>query len=250
MPPLRLGEMTTEECARLLAMPAPVVLLPVGSTEPHGPHLPLATDAILSEHACVRAAEALREVDVAAVVAPTLAYGVTRYARDFAGAVSLSPETTERVVGELLGAYRAMGFAVACVVNNHLEPEHVESLSRATRGVPGAVFANQLTRRWGRTLSDEFKRGDCHAGEYETSLVMAARGDLVREDVRATLAPVPISLSDAIRAGQKTFREMGSERGYFGTPQAATRDEGDGLYARLVTMIVTEVREALGREDA
>jgi creatinine amidohydrolase len=246
MPPLRLGELTTDACASLLRERHPVVLLPVGSTEPHGPHLPLATDAILSERTCELAAEQLRARDVAAVVAPTLPYGVTRYASEFAGAVSLSPETTARVLEELLGAWVAAGFARVCVVNNHLEPEHVEALAAAVSRVPGALFANQLTRRWGRTLSAEFRRGDCHAGSYESSLVLAARPELVHDDIRATLAPVPISLAVAIREGKKTFRAMGSERAYFGTPSEATVAEGEALYQLLATMVVTEVCESLG----
>lgn len=246
MLPLRLGEMTTDECASLLRGPKPVVLLPVGSTEPHGPHLPLATDAILSERACEVAAEGLRARGVGAVVAPALPYGVTRYAAEFAGAVSLSPETTARVIEELLAGWVAAGFARVCVVNNHLEPEHVEALAAGVARVPGALFANQLTRRWGRTLSEEFRRGDCHAGCYESSLVLAARPELVRDDIRAGLAPVPISLSLAIREGKKTFRAMGSERAYFGSPAAATAAEGADLYRRLATMVVTEVCESLG----
>jgi creatinine amidohydrolase len=245
MTPLRLGELTTVECAALLRAPSPVALLPVGSTEPHGPHLPLATDAILSERVCEVAAERLREAGVTAVVAPSLAYGVTRYAAGFAGAISLSPETTERLVEELCAAYLAAGFARVCVVNNHLEPAHVEAVSRAVARVPGALFANQLTRRWGRTLSEEFRRGDCHAGSYETSLVMAARPELVRDEIRAGLAPVPISLSVAMREGKHTFVEMGAERAYFGTPAAATVDEGRDLYDRLAAMVVAEVRAAL-----
>lgn len=246
---LRLGDLTTEECAALLRSPHPVALLPVGSTEPHGPHLPLATDAILSERVCEVAAARLREGGVTAVAVPALAYGVTRYAAGFAGAISLSPDTTEKVVEELCAAYLAAGFARVCVVNNHLEPAHVESLARAVARVPGALFANQLTRRWGRTLSDEFRRGDCHAGSYETSLVLAARPDLVRDEVRAGLAPVPISLSVAIREGRHTFVEMGADRAYFGTPAAATREEGDDLYLRLATMVTTEVRAALDLAD-
>ena len=246
MTSLRFAELATTDVEILLRASHPVALLPVGSTEPHGPHLPLLTDALLSEHVCLRAAVDLRAAGITAVVCPTLPYGVTHYAAEFAGAISLSPETTRAVVRELCAAYRAAGFARVVVVNNHLEPEHIEALAAAVAAVPGALFPNQLTKRWGRTLSEEFRRGECHAGSYETSLVLAARPDLVREDVRATLAEVPISLSRAIREGKTTFKAMGSERGYFGAPALGTAAEGDDLYVRLALMITTEVRESLG----
>ena len=246
MTSLRFAELATTDVEILLRASHPVALLPVGSTEPHGPHLPLLTDALLSEHVCLRAAVDLRAAGITAVVCPTLPYGVTHYAAEFAGAISLSPETTRAVLRELCAAYRAAGFARVVVVNNHLEPEHIEALAAAVAAVPGALFPNQLTKRWGRTLSEEFRRGECHAGSYETSLVLAARPDLVREDVRATLAEVPISLSKAIREGKTTFKAMGSARGYFGAPALGTAAEGDDLYARLALMIATEVRESLG----
>jgi creatinine amidohydrolase len=246
MNPLRLAELTTTDVDALLRGPHPVALLPVGSTEPHGPHLPLLTDALLSEHACLRAAADLRALGVTAVVCPTLPYGVTHYASEFAGAISLSPETTRAVVRELCAAYVAAGFARAVVVNNHLEPEHVEALAAAVASVPGALFPSQLTKRWGRTLGEEFRRGECHAGSYETSLVLAARPDLVRDDVRAALAEVPISLSRAIREGKTTFKAMGSARGYFGAPALGSAAEGDERYRQLALMIVTEVSESLG----
>lgn len=246
MTSLRLAELTTTDVDALLTLDHPVALLPVGSTEPHGPHLPLLTDALLSEHACLRAAAGLRAAGVTAVVCPTLPYGVTRYAAEFAGAISLSPKTTRAVVRELCEAYRAAGFSRVVVVNNHLEPDHVKALAAAVEAVPGALFPNQLTRRWGRTLGEEFRRGDCHAGSYETSLVLAARPELVRDDVRATLEPVPISLSKAIREGKTTFKAMGSERGYFGSPALGSAAEGDALYDWLALMIITEVRESLG----
>ena len=56
-----------------------------------------------------------------------------------------------------------------------------------------------------------------------------------------------MSLSDGIRAGQATFRAMGLDRAYTGSPADATREEGEALYGRLAEMIATEVLEALGR---
>jgi creatinine amidohydrolase len=96
------------------------------------------------------------------------------------------------------------------------------------------------------TLTEEFRRGDCHAGSYETSLVLAARPELVREDVRQQLEPVPISIADKIREGARTFHEAGGLEAYFGDPRAASREEGEATYNALAEMIVTSVVETLG----
>jgi creatinine amidohydrolase len=111
---------------------------------------------------------------------------------------------------------------------------------REQAGKPVA-FPDQTEKRWARTLSEEYKRGACHAGSYETSLVLAARPELVRDSERASLPPLPIDLAKAMKAGVRTFGEAGARDAYFGDPAAATRAEGDDLYARLVEMVVTTI---------
>jgi creatinine amidohydrolase len=254
-----LAHLSTEKLAVFLhearAQGGAVALLPIGSTEPHGPHLPLATDILLSEEVCRRGAIALAKLGVPSLVAPPVPYGVTRYAAGFRGAIGVSDATLIALIGEVARALLDDGFAHVALVNNHLEPEHVAAIERAAAGVAserGArhiSFPNQLTRRWGRTLTDEFKRGDCHAGRYETSLVLAARPDLVDSGAAAMLAPVPVSLSQAIadaKGAAVRFHAIGMDRAYTGAPAEATRDEGEATYDRLVEMIVTEVREHMG----
>ena len=93
-PPLYLAEFSTYQLKAFLKTEThPVVLWPVGSTEPHGPHLPLATDIILSEENALRAAGVLRGQGVGAVVAPILPYGVTDFAEGFTGAISIPEDT-------------------------------------------------------------------------------------------------------------------------------------------------------------
>jgi creatinine amidohydrolase len=245
---LYLAELTTEEIAAVLAKPPSAVLFPVGSVEPHGPHLPLGTDTLLSEESCRRAARALREQTVAAWIAPSLPYGVTEFAAGFAGAVGVEASVLTAFLAAVCTRFIADGWSHVCLVNNHLEPAHDQAVRAAIAGLAtgrGSV-ACPLTKRWGRTLSDEFKRGNCHAGRYETSLVMAAGGvDGAREQERARLPALDVSLSEGIRAGKTTFRAMGLARAYTGAPAEATREEGDRLYARLAEMIATEVRESL-----
>jgi creatinine amidohydrolase len=238
---------TTESLRALLAGDRPVVaLVPVGSVEPHGPHLSLLTDVVISQGACERAATLLDARGVAALIAPPVSYGVTDCAAGFPGAVSVPAPALTAYLRAICDGFLAGGFAHVCLVNDHLEPAHDRAVRAAIDGLGGrASVACPLTRRWARTLSDEFKSGACHAGRYETSLVLGARPELVDEAARAALPAVPISLSEQLAKGVDTFTGMGMDLAYAGDPAAATAGEGNELYERLAAMIVGEVTEAL-----
>ncbi|MBL8609802.1 MAG: creatininase family protein [Myxococcales bacterium] len=238
--------MTTAEVRALLAAPPVAALLPVGSTEPHGPHLPLATDVIISEVACERAVGRLEAAGIGAVIAPSVPYGVTDYAAGFAGAIGVPAAALTAFLRAVVERLLGDGFTHVCLVNNHLEPAHDAAVRAAIEGLPAgaASVACPLTRRWGRTLSAEFKSGACHAGRYETSLVLAAD-----RAVRASYKDLPsldVSLSRAILEGKATFAEIGMPDAYTGAPSEATSAEGDALYERLAEMVVREVSEAAG----
>jgi creatinine amidohydrolase len=241
---VHLADLTTDETRELLAKGRVAVLVPVGSVEPHGPHLPLATDTVISERASERAVVKLRERGVTAVIAPSVPYGVTDYAAGFAGAIGVPADVLTPLLRAICKRLLDDGFAHVCFVNNHLEPAHDAAVRAATEGFSkGATsVACPLTRRWARTLTEEYKRGNCHAGRYETSLMLAAG---VAAQGRAALPPIETSLSDGIRDGKKTFAEMGLTRAYTGSPAEATREEGESSYDKLADMIATEVTEAL-----
>lgn len=222
-----------------------VILLPVGSVEPHGPHLPLGTDTLISEEACKRAQFLLSDLDC--WIAPSVPYGVTDYARAFAGAVSIPAPVLTAYLRAVIEGFLGQGAAFVCVVNNHLEPAQDTAVRAAVVGLKAAV-ACPLTRRWGRTLSAEFKHGSCHAGQYETSLVLAADASQVEQQIAAQLPAVPISLATQILAGVTEFQAMGLTQAYAGTPANATATEGEELYQKLAEMVVTEVREGLARD--
>jgi creatinine amidohydrolase len=244
-----LGELTTDEVRAIVARPPSAVLVPVGSVEPHGPHLPLATDTLIGEYAAVRAAEALATDGIAAWVAPSVPYGVTDFAEGFAGAVGVPAEALTALLRAIATRLLGDGWTHVCFVSNHLEPAHDAAVRAAAQGLQSRVsVASPLTKRWARTLTTEFQRGDCHAGRYETSLVLAA-GGRVRDEHR-TLPAVAVSLSDAIRAGKRRFRDIGMDRAYTGSPAEATPDEGQETVGKLVTMIATEVREGVDATGA
>jgi creatinine amidohydrolase len=237
----RLAEMTWPE-AEAARKAGALALLPIGSTEAHGPHLPLATDVIISEELARRVSDALDAKGIASVVAPSISYAVTEYAGEFAGTLSLSAATATAMVREVSSSLVRQGFPRVVLVNSHLEPDHLATLAAAK--IEGVLFPDACSRRWARTLSEEFKKGACHAGAYETSLVLAARPALVKDAIRAGLTPKPIDLAKAMKAGIKTFKAAGADQAYFGDPSGASVAHGEELYGLLVTMVTTEIAEA------
>ncbi|MGA9770187.1 MAG: creatininase family protein [Blastocatellia bacterium] len=230
-----------------------VMILPVGSTEAHGPHLPLATDVIISEEMSRRAAIKLNGQGVEAFVLPPIAYTVTDFSADFAGTISIRKETATSLIKDICVSLYKQGARLVAIANSHLEPEHVASINAALEQVKqetgrAVAFPDKRRRRWAATLTEEFRRGDCHAGSYETSLVLAARPELVREQVREKLERVPISIAEKIQEGARTFNEAGGTEAYFGSPREATREEGETSYAALSDMIAAAVMETLTKE--
>jgi len=242
---MRVAELTSPGLEKLRER-RPVALWPVGAVEPHGPHAPLGTDTLISVGMCERAAARLG--DPPAVVLPALPFGVTRYGAAFAGAIGITEATLRAVVLDVAAAVEQQGFRRLVIVNNHFEPEQVGTL-RAAAADAGALYLDLVRRRNAQRLTDEFRRGSCHAGRYETSLVLATRADLVDDDVARGLATLPISLSRAIadaNGAAVRFADIGMHRAYTGAPAEATPTEGEATYERLVEMIVTEVTERLG----
>jgi creatinine amidohydrolase len=227
-----------------------VALLPVGATEAHGLHLPLSTDVIIACEMARRAAWRLNEQRIETYMLPPVAYSITDFSRDFAGTISIKKETATALMRDVCAAMYEQGARLVVIANAHFEPEHIAAIREAIAQVENltgrtVAFPDARKRRWAMTLTEEFRRGDCHAGCYETSLVMAARRELVREDVRRNLEPVPISISDKISEGVRTFTEAGAREAYFGNPRAATTEEGEQTFNALAEMIAQTVLESL-----
>jgi creatinine amidohydrolase len=222
--------MTWEE-ARAAAGPRSAAILPVGAIEAHGPHLPLETDVIIAEAMARAGAERLSARGWDAVVLPALPYTTARFAETFAGTLSLRPATATAVLADLAAGLARHGFAVLAIANAHLDPAHLAALEvaagqiRCDLGLPVA-FPNLTLKPWAPRLTEEFRSGACHAGQFETSIVLAERPELVRDAIRSTLPTNPASLSRAIREGKQSFEEAGGPRAYFGSPSQATAEEG------------------------
>lgn len=208
-----------------------VAILPTGAIEAHGPHLPLDTDGIIARAMAREGADRLAGHDLDVVILPTMAYASAPFAQAFAGTVSVNPMAVAGIVLDVARAMGAQGAAVLALANAHLDPMHLGCLAHAVKEVEAGRFVPivfpDLTRKpWALRLTEEFRSGAAHAGRYESSVIMAERPDLVRDEVRQALAPNPTSLSDAIREGKHDFEEAGGPDAYFGYPAEATAEEG------------------------
>lgn len=245
-----LAKLTSPDAERCFHARA-IALVPIGSTEPHGPHLPLDTDVTIAVAQARRAAERCEALGVTAFVLPPVAYGITNYTEGFRGRVTLRPGTLWALIEDLIVALEQEGVRQVVLVNGHLEPAHVQVLrgvvlDHAQRG-PGkaqALFADNTRRKQAEKLGAEFQSGDCHAGSYETSLVLAADAASVRMERARELPPLRIDLIEKMKAGVTTFAAAGAARGYCGDPRAASAAEGHALLDRLADIVVDLAREA------
>lgn len=227
------GNATTSHGSPVLA------LLPVGAIEAHGPHLPLETDVVIAAAAAKAALPGLRALDCHPIILPPLAYTAAPFAAGFPGTISLRPATFTALLADV---------AALVVVNAHLDPAHLAAIRDAAAAHEGpmpVVHPDLTTRRWASRLTAEFKSGACHAGCYESSVVMAAAPDLVRDEVRRALPENPASLSVAIGAGAATFEEAGVRDAYCGDPAAASPEEGRATIEVLGRIVVDAVADAV-----
>lgn len=206
-----------------------VLVVPIGSVEQHGPHLPLDTDtrvaAVIARRAVERLASGLGP-DGAVVLAPALAYGASGEHEAFPGTVSIGTAALELVLVEL-GRSASRWAARIAFVNGH--GGNLDALRGATA----------LLRHEGRDAAwfpCVFPGGDAHAGETETSVLLAHAPEAVRADRIEPGETAPIAgLLDRLRAGGVAGV---APNGILGDPTTATVERGaellDGAVDRLV----------------
>ena len=183
-------EMTSAEFEKR-AKAKPLVIVPFGSLEEHGSHLPLCTDAFQAEEVAVRVAEKL-----GAIVLPTIKYGEGRSTRNFPGTISLSSKTVRHLAFDIVSELARNGIDKVMILTGHAGTGHMAALRE------GALKALEKDKRLKiMVLSDydiaygllgkEFPKADGHGGEIETSRIMNIRPELVRSSrpVGRTRAP-------------------------------------------------------------
>ncbi|WP_067659184.1 mycofactocin biosynthesis peptidyl-dipeptidase MftE [Nocardia harenae] len=203
---------------------AAVLVVPLGATEQHGPHLPLSTDTDLAVALCSGLARARPDV----LVAPALPYGSSGEHAGFPGTLSIGQAALELVLVELCRSATEFVDRVL-LVSGH--GGNAEPLRRACA----------LLRSEGRDVRFHLPRypGDAHAGRSETALQLALDPARVRLDRAEPGETRPLrDLLPALRAGGVSAV---SANGVLGDPTGATTDEGTVLLDLLITDLIERV---------
>ncbi len=204
------------------AVGEPIVVVPLGSCEQHGPHLPLDTDTRIA----VALAQALAVRRSDCVVAPPVAITASGEHQGFPGTLSVGTEVMAGVVIELA---RSADWAAGVVFVNGHGGNHT-ALQRATE-----VF--EIERRRALIWSPRIPDGDPHAGRTETSLLLHLAPERVDLDA-AVAGPIP-SLPELVQHGVRAL----SDSGVLGDPAGASADEGRALFHTLADQLTVAVDE-------
>ncbi|MEU0501238.1 mycofactocin biosynthesis peptidyl-dipeptidase MftE [Nocardia sp. NPDC005998] len=202
-----------------------ILAVPVGSTEQHGPHLPLSTDTDIAVALCARLAELRPDV----LVAPPIPYGSSGEHAGFAGTLSIGRTALELLIVELCRSATDT-FDRIVLVNGHggnLEPLRA---------------AAALLRSESRDVRVYMPRypGDPHAGRAETSMQLALRPDVVRAELAVAGDTRPLAeILPLLRAGG--VRAV-SANGVLGDPNGASAAEGHALLQQLTTDLNEQIR--------
>jgi creatinine amidohydrolase len=235
-----------------------VVVLPVGTIEQHGPHLPLSTDVVCATEVSRRAVEQLpRE----AVLMPPVTYAFNVHHMDFPGTIAVEGPTFVNYVTDIGKSLSHHGFRKILLVNGH--GSNVPFLDVAARNITNQTEAICAMVPWWNLVpkelfqelrESEYPGGMAHGCELETSMLLYLRGDLVQFE-KATrdinMQPTEFFYWDLQTPSPVFFQEWFSrysKTGTHGDPTKATREKGERFMGGVVERLVRLLKDFRARE--
>jgi creatinine amidohydrolase len=218
--PWRLKDLTPGAVGELL-LQRPTLIVPVGTTEQHGPHLPLGCDTIIVE----RLADDLSEA-FGIPRTPTVEYGVHATTRPVPGGAALRRRTLHRVMNELIESWEAgAGVREFLIITAQSSEAHLEALSAIRTDEATVQVVDIFSIDFGSLLD---RPAPIHGGELDTSLLLFLAPHLVRMDLAQDFELTPAMLA-RYRPGHSPRLPAGSP-GSVGYPSLASAQKGERLY--------------------
>jgi creatinine amidohydrolase len=248
--------MTWEEVSEALKE-TDIVIIPVGSVEQHGLHLPLGADSIQGTEIVKRVVEKLEKEKIKVIAAPTIPFGLSRGHMKFPGTITLTPQTLSLVIKEVVHSLYAHGFRKFALVLAHGGNLGILNLtaSELSAELPDAylIVPNWLPvmeTKYPDILHSDRPKDEHHSGEGETARMLASTPNLVRMD-RAKVYYTPADLDPyqprsypgpvARARGDRGMKEMTSI-GSMGNPTIATKETGEKVYNVIVDWLCTVIK--------
>ncbi len=232
-----------------------LLLLPLGQTEEHGPHLPVGTDTFIAERVCAETAKRLGE-QVPTLVLPAIEYGYSgQVMTQWAGTFTIPARLVTELIVEVCRSVIRMGFEKIVIVNTHGHHQHLavvaaREIADATGVNPAVLMPNALIGKQFAEIRRSPPGGACHGGEYETSLVMhfGYDVDLSRVDARDVLkGGSDFCSNDMLAGGGKVFwstwSRQPSGQGIYGDPTVATAETGRKTFEAIIEQMVAFCKE-------
>lgn len=257
----RYAEMTWPECNEAVKA-GKVAVLPVATYEDHGYHLPIDVDVVLATEICERA---VARIPTEAVLIPAVTHGYSPHHMDFPGTITIRWDTFINYVKDVCLSLAHHGFTRILIVNGHgSNTAPLEMAARLTVvETDGQVlcanvnhWGSHKVREAGKSIRTSAYGGTSHAGEYETSLYLALRPDLVdMEQAVDERTPLPTSFQTDLLAGKHpdgsvaTLMPLWStmtESGVRGDATVATREKGEQFLEAAIEGLIALVRELRG----
>lgn len=240
MPPILWNDLTAKELVAL-AKQDPIVILPIGSTEQHGPHLPVQVDSLLVSEVARRAAERMH---VPALVMPAIWTGLAEHHMSLGGTVTLDYATFHALIRQVCLSIARQGVGRIALLNGHggniaaLQVMAGELAKEVPAVVPVATYFLLAQQHFAEIL--ERQAGVRHACEAETSMMLALRPNLV--DLTAMMA-VDAPADGLSSEGFHRWRsiEHWSASGVIGYPAAASAEKGERLLEAAADVVAAEL---------
>jgi creatinine amidohydrolase/Fe(II)-dependent formamide hydrolase-like protein len=226
--PRRIKEMNPLAIGELLRQ-RPTLIVPVGTTEQHGPHLPLGCDTIIVGRLADDLSAAFNVLR-----APTIEYGVHSISRPFPGEAALRHRTLHRVMNELIESWEeGAGVREFVILTAQASEAHLEALSTIRTSEAKVQVVDIFGLDFGPLLDQP--AGPIHGGELDTSLLLHLAPDLVQMDLAHDFALSPKMLH-RYRPGHTRRLPAGSP-GSVGFPSLASAQKGELLYKFILDRI-------------
>jgi creatinine amidohydrolase len=230
--PWRVKEMTPIAVRERLAL-RPTLIVPVGTTEQHGPHLPLGCDTIIVE----RLADDL-SARFGVLRAPALEYGVHTTTQRLPGGAALRRRTLHRVMNELIESWEdGAGVREFVILTAQASEGHLEALSTIRLDAATVTVIDVFDLDLSAIIPEAI--GPVHGGEADTSLLLYLAPELVRMDLAQDFAPP----ADGGRGRRWADRLLAASPGSIGYPTRASAQKGERLY----TFILDRVSRCFSR---